>query len=268
MLVDAFTFYNELDMLEFRLKMLDPLVDRFVIVEADHTFSGKKKPFVFAEHQDRFDWARKKISYHRIRVPQAMVEAANSLPPSEYDPSHPCWSIEKFQRNSIGGACRSLPDNAYVMVGDVDEIPTREAVKIALDALGTKSAAVTFHMNMFYYNLKYLRGSIWPGTVMTDLAIVRAAGAQDIRDSRGVIPDAVTAAGWHLSYFNTPEGIANKIESFSHQEYNKDQFKDPDHVENCIRTGADLFEREVPVLKVDPESFPDYFKEIAPEGWW
>ncbi len=38
MLIDAFPFFNELDLLEIRLEVLDPLVDRFVLVEAsrDH----------------------------------------------------------------------------------------------------------------------------------------------------------------------------------------------------------------------------------------
>ena len=33
MIIDTFMFYNELDMLEFRLKELDSVVDKFVIVE-------------------------------------------------------------------------------------------------------------------------------------------------------------------------------------------------------------------------------------------
>lgn len=268
MLIDAFTFFNELDMLEFRLKVLAPLVDRFVIVEADHTFSGKKKPFIFADNWDRFAWVREKITYHRIMVPQELVEGANSPPPESYDPSHSCWGIEKFQRNALTGGCWSLPDESLVMIGDVDEVPTREAVDLAVDAMNTRCGAITFQMSMFYYNLKYLRMSVWPGTVMTDLYFLRQAGAQVIRDARGQIPDAVTAAGWHMSYFNDPKGIANKIESFSHAELNRDEFKDIDHVSHCIKTGKDLFERDVPVLLVEQESFPEYFKEAAPKEWW
>ena len=30
---DVFTFFNELDLLELRLEMLDPYVDQFVLVE-------------------------------------------------------------------------------------------------------------------------------------------------------------------------------------------------------------------------------------------
>jgi beta-1,4-mannosyl-glycoprotein beta-1,4-N-acetylglucosaminyltransferase len=35
MLCDAFMFYNELDILELRLELLDEYGDRFVLVEAE-----------------------------------------------------------------------------------------------------------------------------------------------------------------------------------------------------------------------------------------
>ena len=40
---DCFTFYNELDILEIRLSELDRVVDKFVLVEAEHTFRGNPK---------------------------------------------------------------------------------------------------------------------------------------------------------------------------------------------------------------------------------
>jgi beta-1,4-mannosyl-glycoprotein beta-1,4-N-acetylglucosaminyltransferase len=37
---DAILFSNEMDMLEIRLRELYDVVDKFVIVESDHTFTG------------------------------------------------------------------------------------------------------------------------------------------------------------------------------------------------------------------------------------
>ncbi|MBK6633151.1 MAG: hypothetical protein IPG38_01480 [Chitinophagaceae bacterium] len=42
---DCFTFFNELDLLEFRLKFLNDHVDFFVIAESNLTFNGKSKPW-------------------------------------------------------------------------------------------------------------------------------------------------------------------------------------------------------------------------------
>ena len=38
-------FFNELELLELRLKILSPYVDYFVLVESNITFRGKNKPF-------------------------------------------------------------------------------------------------------------------------------------------------------------------------------------------------------------------------------
>jgi len=42
-IVDGFTFFNELYLLEIRLKYLYDVVDYFVIVEADTSFNRKPK---------------------------------------------------------------------------------------------------------------------------------------------------------------------------------------------------------------------------------
>ena len=54
MVIDAFPFNDELDMLELRLGTLDAVVDYFVLVESPRTFSGMPKPLYYAENKDRF----------------------------------------------------------------------------------------------------------------------------------------------------------------------------------------------------------------------
>lgn len=54
MIIDCFTFFNELDVLEIRLRELDGVVDRFVLVEATLTHQGKPKPLLYAENKERF----------------------------------------------------------------------------------------------------------------------------------------------------------------------------------------------------------------------
>jgi hypothetical protein len=44
--IDCFTFFNGLDLLEIRLKYLYDTLDYFVIVEADQIFSGENKSYV------------------------------------------------------------------------------------------------------------------------------------------------------------------------------------------------------------------------------
>ena len=47
MIIDAFTFFNEKELVELRIKYLSDIVDFFLIVEADVTHTGKKKEWNF-----------------------------------------------------------------------------------------------------------------------------------------------------------------------------------------------------------------------------
>ncbi len=48
-IVDVFPFFNELDLLDIRLNVLDPYVDCFIISEATKTFQGGDKPLWMSE---------------------------------------------------------------------------------------------------------------------------------------------------------------------------------------------------------------------------
>ena len=47
MIFDCFPFFNELDLLEIRLRLLNETVDKFVLIESKRTFSLKKKKLYF-----------------------------------------------------------------------------------------------------------------------------------------------------------------------------------------------------------------------------
>lgn len=61
--LDAVLMSSELDLLEIRLNELNPVVDRFFIVESNATFTGLPKQTYFASNRARFTKFDKKISY-------------------------------------------------------------------------------------------------------------------------------------------------------------------------------------------------------------
>lgn len=61
--LDAILMSSELDLLELRLNELDPVVDRFYIIESNATFTGLPKETYFASNRARFKHFEKKISY-------------------------------------------------------------------------------------------------------------------------------------------------------------------------------------------------------------
>lgn len=60
---DAMLMSNEVDLLEIRLNELDPVVDYFVILESNATFTGLPKNTYFSDNRERFSKFEKKILY-------------------------------------------------------------------------------------------------------------------------------------------------------------------------------------------------------------
>ena len=83
--VDCFTFYNELEILELRFLELYDVVDKFIIVEANKTFKGDFKPFILEENKLRFEKWWDKVAHIKVYIPDNLTDA---------------WSREKYQRNS------------------------------------------------------------------------------------------------------------------------------------------------------------------------
>ena len=49
--------------------------------------------------------------------------------------------------------------------------------------------------------------------------------------------------GWHLSYFGSAEFIKNKIEQFSHQELNLEEFTNIEKIKYRVDNNIDLYDR-------------------------
>ena len=67
MIIDCFLFFQELDILEIRLKYLYDFVDKFIIVEANESFAGNKKEFNFENNINLFKKYIDKIDYYKIK---------------------------------------------------------------------------------------------------------------------------------------------------------------------------------------------------------
>jgi len=210
MLVDAFMFYNEFDVLELRLEVLDRYVDQFVLVEAEVNHIGGPKPLFFAENKERYArWA------HKIRHVIVTKEEA----PTDKNP----WSREKYQRacitrgldegSAIDGTPQArVPDESIVMISDVDEIP--DMAKVPYERL--PHAIVSVHMWLFIYSLDYTcETEPWYGTVLTQAAQVRKFGPNEFRDNRWKFP-TIKNAGWHLSSFGDEQHVLNKMKTYAH----------------------------------------------------
>lgn len=196
MLIDCFIFYNELDILKKRLKYLDSVVDKFVLVESTSTFRGIPKELYYQNNKDMFKEWRDKIIH--------IVVKDN---PSGKDP----WLREYFQRNCIARGLLEFQDDDIVMVSDVDEIPNRTALRLPPDV-----QVCSYNMIAFQYNFNYIQElEPWFGTVITTKEVLMRVSPQKLREMRWSVPHYKNA-GWHLSSFGDEKFIANKTYNCSH----------------------------------------------------
>ena len=159
MIIDACLFFQEYDMLEFRLKYLWDVVDRFVIVESDRTFSGERKTLNFFNNKDRFQWAMDKIVYYPVEIDVTGLDF--SIKPDEYDTEAPQWKVEAQQRDAIIDACEKFSDEDILMVSDCDEIPATQVVEFRRD--NDIQNPFTCQQWISVYSLNYLCPTPWGG---------------------------------------------------------------------------------------------------------
>ena len=103
---------------------------------------------------------------------------------------------------------------------------------------------VAFEQFLFHINCEYLNLEKWIGTIATKNKIIQKFKPQNLRNNRWRI-SMLSQAGWSFSSFGSLKKIKEKFEALAHDEYNTDYFKSADHINNCVKNGIDLFNRDV-----------------------
>lgn len=244
---DCFAFFNELDLLELRLKELNSVVDKFVLVEATRTFQKKEKPLYFEQNKHLF-----KKYLHKIN--HVIIDSY----PTFWTKFRPVttWHYDNHQKEgALKGITEAHPED-LILFSDLDEIPLPNKVLEVRDQTGIR----VFEQFISYYFLNYVCTYIndnggkaiaqknrdgfarWRGSVMMEKKLITTLkDMRNFRDTEGphikVIPDA----GWHFSYMGGLDKIIHKIDNWAHAEYNTEEFKSKRAVLNNIISGKDLF---------------------------
>ena len=255
MLIDSFLFFNEAELVELRVKYLNKLVDRFVVVEANITHQGKKKDWNFPKIlQNNLKEFSNKIQYHQLNIDLEKIKNEESwiIDDIKGDDAH---RVDNFQRNYIKTACQNFSNEDILIISDVDEIPSKNKLEFIKSCDFKKIAPVAFEQFLFHIDCNFLRLENWIGSIATTIKICNAYSPQELRRNRNKISHFIDA-GWSFSSFGGPKKIKEKFEAFAHKEFNQDKFKNLDHIINCQKTGADLFQRNVKSKKIDKNFFP------------
>jgi len=247
---DCFTFFNELDLLEFRLKFLDKSVDFFVIAESNLTHSGQNKPYYFTEAKNRFRQWEDKIIY--IPVKQS-AEGLVFEEQNKYNPGSAAWKLENDQRNALLRAAQLMNDDDLVLLSDLDEIPLPAAIQKAKRHKTPVAFSLLFHY--YFLNCQNTGESRWwKGCIAATAKQFKEVTPQGLRDNRDSY-SSLPHAGWHFSFLGGAEKIRQKLLAFAHTEFNKEEFTNEEHIKEAILKGEDILKRDGVSFRYVPLSY-------------
>lgn len=264
---DCFIFFNELDLLEIRLNTLNEHVDYFVLVESTKTFTGLDKPLYYDTNKKRFEGFNRKIIHVMVDNMPNSFEELSERRGNELDNSinHDCltttnvpkgqvhWLREFFQKEHIKKGLINLNDEDFVFISDLDEIWNPNVIlNYDYDTI------YRLNQKVYCYYLNNLSSEHWYGTVGTKYKNLKNYSVNHIRTPNMNSYTLVDNAGWHFTFQGGGENIRKKIESYGHQELNRDDIKS--QINNRLNNNTDIFGRPNKLV-VDNTNLPKYVLE-------
>lgn len=202
-------FFNELDVLEIRLKELWDTVDIFVIAESNLSHSGKPKEYIFENNIERFAPYMSKVRHIKV----------DDMP--ETDDS---WVREKFQRKACERGLHDLEADDIVITSDCDEIARAEMIEMIRDDENNYDRYILY-IPQFQYKLNYMK--IFQQSKNANIMVTRGRAYTNPQLEREYTfywnpkpPETVFVdhGGWHFTYFGDNDHAITKIQNFAHTE--------------------------------------------------
>ena len=269
---DSFIFFNELDLLELRLNILNDVVDYFVLTESPFTVSGNEKPLYYQENKDRFGKFNDKI-IHNV-TEEIPNDFSGYLDKKPYHTAYGSRALDidpsgiryidlpiRFQRAIYNRECSmygilkaGAKDDDIVITSDADEIINPYVLE-DLDWFDPDQHYVAWQ-RAFYYNLNSLYQENWLGSRLCSLKRLKTTTVDRHRQEH---PSAykIEHGGWHWSFFGDADNFRLKIQSYEHTENNTESVRES--AEDQIKNGLDPFGRSFPITIVPlDDSYPEY----------
>jgi beta-1,4-mannosyl-glycoprotein beta-1,4-N-acetylglucosaminyltransferase len=265
---DSFIFFNELDLLDLRLNILDNVVDYFVLTESPWTVSGNPKPLYYQENKERFEKFNHKIihniteeipndySEYNVKKKYHTPMGGVDLNGQPYDNYELRFKRAIFNRDSsiYGSVNFGINDDDIIMTSDADEI-INPLVLEDLSWFDPSNHYVALQ-RAFYYNLNYLYQEDWMGTRICNFKTLSETSVDLLRNSHRN-SYKIENAGWHWSFFGDADNFRLKIASYEHTENNTPS--NTSNAEERVDKGIDPFGRSIQIKAVPiDDSYPDY----------
>ena len=139
--IDCFPFFNEKELLELRINMLQNFVDEFIIIDSNYTHSGQPKPYTCKQVLKELN-----LDSPKIKVIEADLSEEGCGIPTPYDLFYDSnakhGSRERVQRDYLNSVLDNYTDNTVFIVSDCDEIINPGNIKFISDIVKSNQQVV------------------------------------------------------------------------------------------------------------------------------
>uniref|UniRef100_A0A6M3Y885 Putative glycosyltransferase n=1 Tax=viral metagenome TaxID=1070528 RepID=A0A6M3Y885_9ZZZZ len=234
MIVDVFTYNGESELLDLRLNILRPYVDRFIAVQSMTTFTGKLKP-IYETPEEVEDYI------NNDDYTDSEWELANNSPNTQ-GASH--WKWEFLQKERIKDALKGLDDDDIVFVGDCDEI---------YEPVYTLAGAHKLKLRVYAYYLNNRSDEEFWGTIVAPYRDIKNECLNHLRTNA---EKTKTYQGWH---FTSMYDLKKKLTD----QYTEESYATKEVLENAEKNKKELkdFLGRDFKYEVNEEDWPEYLKK-------
>jgi beta-1,4-mannosyl-glycoprotein beta-1,4-N-acetylglucosaminyltransferase len=250
MVLDTILFYNELDLLEVRLNILDSVVDKFVIVEATKTFVGNQKPLYFQENKERFAKWSHKIVHYVIDELTDEEWAKAKLSPNVGAGEH-WWVREYTHKERMLDALKFCKDDDIIFISDLDELWGPDIKIEAEHGKVYRPIQTAYHYYLNNRSDQDITG--WVGTRYATYKTIKEFGINHLRTESMHPSIHIPNGGWHFTFMGGADKIKEKVENYGHQEFRGAL----SGVETAMSKNVDFLNRGFKLWK-DESDLPEY----------
>ena len=225
---DAMMYNGESDLLDVHLATLDPVVDRFLIVEARQTFTGRPKASTLESERHRLEPYGDKVVYECVDLPE----------------EGSAWDRENFQRAVFRRHLDQIGPSDAVLLCDVDEIAYPHVLSRLREADPGAPIRLVLDYSLYYADLRapmpWYNGPLWFRADMLDEPMVRVQLGEPHSDWDGYRELRLADAGVHYSFLGGVGFVQAKLSAYSHQEMNRPEIRAEDHLRRCLKMRIQL----------------------------
>ena len=257
MVIDAITYNNERELLELRLNILDDFVDRFVIMEATKTFSGKSKSLYFERDKELFKKWGHKIKYYVLDDwdNEEIWEMAGKSPNTEYGQGAQHWLQEFYIKEHLKIPLQDLTDEDIIFIGDCDEIWSPEFIYINPEFVYVNLPKKLKLMVYSYWLNNKSNEEFW-GTLVACYKDIKDECLNHLRSNLKFKTES--EYGWHFTSQGGSENVKKKLtDSYTSDSYANDWVLD--NLKENISNNKDFLGRDF-TYTLDESKWPDYLK--------